>query len=442
MRNRVAVLVTVGLFATLLGASAEPSFLRIENQFGHAHALLYMPQKASTIAVLQVHPWANSFDSFLGPLLSEKGFAVLLLNTRGVNKEGGQPNEIFETLLLDVATGMEELRRRGYTEIILAGSSAGGPLISLYENAAENGNRVFAGERKVFSFPGFFDKNGQALRLPSARALILMNPICGAATTFLNRLDPAVADESSGKRDSSLDMFDPANDFDAKSGLATYSEEFRRRFGKAQAARMNRLIDTARAKLANGTMGYSDDDLIIIRSTRARLLYADMGLGHGHFPALILPGGRIDVPRSDRTPGHYSLFGAVGDRNASVEGVVVHTLRSFLSMRAVRASFIDPTATCLADWGVDIESTNTTTVGNLRQIGAPWVLFSGTADDKINIAELIYKETRSPDRSLIFIQGATHQMTSVDSSKLSTAALRSLLVEQIAKWIGARFRSR
>ena len=234
-------------------------------------------------------------------------------------------------------------------------------------------------------------------------------------------------------------MFDPANGFDLKKGLASYSPEFLKRYGKAQAERMNRLVDFAQKRLASPDRNYSDDDLIVIRATRARLLYADMGLGHGHFAARVIPGNLQTVPRSDRTPGHYSLFGQVGDRNASVEGVVVHTLRSFLSMRAVRASGFDPTATSLAQWGVDIESTNSTTVGNLMHVKIPWVLYSGTADDKINTAELIFREAQNPDKSVVFIQGATHQMTSVNPERQTTEAVRSMLGDEIAKWIQARY---
>ena len=48
------------------------------------------------------------------------------------------------------------------------------------------------------------------------------------------------------KIDASLDPFDPKNGFNAN-GQSVYSEEFMGRYFKAQAARMNRLVDKALA---------------------------------------------------------------------------------------------------------------------------------------------------------------------------------------------------
>jgi esterase/lipase len=110
-------------------------------------------------------------------------------------------------------------------------------------------------------------------------------------------------------------------------------------------------------------------------------------------------------------------------------------------MRAVRAQFINTSATTLKEFGVDVESTNNTTVGNMMHVSAPWVLFAGTADDKINIAELIYNEAKSKDKKIIVLRGATHGTTSVDPKRfLSTPALRKLMDDEIAKWVNERFK--
>ena len=58
-------------------------------------------------------------------------------------------------------------------------------------------------------------------------------------------LNAAVLDESDlSKLDASLDPFDPRNWFNPN-GQSVYSAEFTDRYFKAQAARMNRLIDKA-----------------------------------------------------------------------------------------------------------------------------------------------------------------------------------------------------
>ena len=63
-----------------------------------------------------------------------------------------------------------------------------------------------------------------------------------------------------------LDMFDPKNGFNPD-GPSQYSAEFQARYFKAQADRMNRLIDIARDKLdriKRNAYPYPDDDIMII----------------------------------------------------------------------------------------------------------------------------------------------------------------------------------
>jgi hypothetical protein len=436
------LLLICSLSGAILAESAESNFLQITNKFAQIQATLQVPEKPTKIAVIQAHPWGNSLGDTMP--LAKRGFAVLSVNTRAVNKDDLAPNEILETLLLDVAAAVQEMKDRGYKTVILMGRSAGGPLMSLYQNVAENGNGVFAGGQKLFKFPGFFEGNGNPMSLPKGDGLIFQNPIDGTSTTFLNRLDPSVMDEATGQRDPSLDMYNPANGYNQKAGAGTYSKEFIKQYGRAQAARMNRIIEAAQQRMSavkQGKAFYPDDDLITISRTRARLLYTDMKLGHGKSAHLILPEGRVAIPAHDRAPGHYSLFGEIPDRNSSVMGAVVCTTRSFFSSRAVRAQWIDPMATTLEEWGVDVQSTNNTTVGNMMHVNAPWVIFAGTADDKINTAELIYNEASAKDKKIIFLHGATHSMTSVDPKRfLETPALRELMAEEIGKWIDQRFK--
>lgn len=444
MKKAFLIFLLTGLASLVSAGSTESTFLRIRNQYGSVEATLHAPNPRGEIAIVQAHPWGDSLGSFPEAALAEKGIAVLSLNTRAVNKDDLAPDEIFETLLLDVAAGVEEMKERGYEKIVLMGGSAGGPLMSLYQNAAENGNAAFAGERKLYKFPGFFEKGGSPMRLPKADGLIFRNPIDGTASSFLNRLDPSVVDEATGKRDASLDMYNPANGYDPKTATANYSKEFIERYGQAQAARMNRLIDAAQKRLgamSGKQISDRDSGYLIITRTRARLLYTDMHLGDGAQPHQVLPGNKQEVPKHDRVPGHYSLFGETPERNDAIQGTTSHQLTSFLSARAVRARFVNPMATTLKDWGVDIESTNNTTVGNMMHVAAPWLLFSGTADDKINTAELIYHEAAAKDKKIIVLRGATHGITSVDPKRfLSTEALRGLMVDEMVKWINERFR--
>ena len=421
----------------------ESTFLRIRNKYAGIEATFRAPKQPARLAIVHAHPWSNNLGRFPEAELSDKGFAFLSFNTRAVNKDEIAPDGIFEALLLDVAAAVQEMKDRGYEKILLMGWSAGGPLMSLYENVAENGNQVFAGERKLFKFPGFFEKDHAPIRLPKADGIIFINPIDGTPTTFINRLDPSIIDEATSKRDPSLDMFNPANGYDPKLQRASYSKEFVEKYSRAQAARMNRLIDIVQSGQTTAKAGqgpYTDGGLIVIPGTRARLFYTDPHLGDATSEHLILPENRMEAPRNNRAQGHYSLFGKIPDRNAAVEGAIVHTYESFLSMHAIRAKFVNPMATTVEQWGVDIESTNNTTVGNMKHVSAPWILFSGTADDKMNTAELIYNEAMAKDKAIVFLRGSTHGLTSVDSKRFSsTERIRQMAVEQMAKWINERF---
>jgi hypothetical protein len=442
MRIALFPLFLIPLSGLILAESTESRFLQISNKYGQIQATLQVPEKPTQIAIVEAHPWGNSLGG--SDLLAKQGFAVLSANTRAVNKEDLAPDEVIEMLLLDVAAAVQEMKDRGYKTIILMGRSAGGPLMSLYQNVAENGNKAFAGERKIFKFPGFFEASGNPMGLPKGDGLIFQNPVDGTSTTFLNRLDPSVIDEATQKRDFSLDMYYPSNGYDPETSAGAYSGEFTAKYGRAQAARMNRIIEAAQQRLAAVKLGkasYPDDDLITISRTRARLFYTDMRLGDGKSAHMILPEGTVAVPKHDRTPGHYSLFGEIPDRNASVLGAVVCTTRSFFSSRAIRAKWINPMATTLEEWGVDVESSNNTTVGSMMHVKVPWVIFAGTADDKINTAELIYNESSAKDKKIIFLRGATHSLTSVDPKRfLETSALRKLVAQEIGKWIDQRFK--
>jgi pimeloyl-ACP methyl ester carboxylesterase len=307
-------------------------------------------------------------------------------------------------------------------------------------NVAENGNAAFAGERRVFKFAGFFEKDGiTPMRLPRADGLIMRAPIDGISTSLFIRLDPSIVDEKTMQRDPTLDMYNPANGYDPKTRTARYSDEFIARYGKAQAARMNRLIDMALQCQADAKAGagqFKDDGFIIYGSTRARLIYADMSIGHAAGKYLVLPENVVEAAKHDRVPD-----GGPEGWNAT-SGATAETCRSFLSFRAVRASFFNPRATRVEDWGVDVDSSNNTVAGNLKHVTVPWIILYGTADDKMPGVEMIYNAAKSKDKKVVLLRGATHHLESVDPKRfLSSEKIRALFESEMAKWIDERFGS-
>src|SRR5207249_10788919 len=116
----------------------------------------------------------------------------------------------------------------------------------------------------------------------------------GISVNRLRTLNAAVLDERDpAKLDPALDPFSPANGY--KDGAAQYTEDFKRRYFKAQADRMNRLIDRALAELKamkSGTAPYPDNDAMIVpRFEGARLMELDPRIHHGTLKPQKLPAG-------------------------------------------------------------------------------------------------------------------------------------------------------
>ena len=82
-----------------------------------------------------------------------------------------------------------------------------------------------------------------------------------------------------------LDPFNPKNGYNPK-GSSSYSDEFKKKYFRAQAERMNRLIDKALAmqrQMKEGKYIYPDDDVFLV-------VRGD--------------GAPLDATRPEHTPGH------------------------------------------------------------------------------------------------------------------------------------------
>src|SRR5262249_32973423 len=80
------------------------------------------------------------------------------------------------------------------------------------------------------------------------------------------------------------DPFSSKNGYNPN-GPSHYSDDFKKRYYKAQADRMNRLIDFAKAKMQKmkaGEGAYRDDDMLLVpRGDAARLSEMDLSIHHG-----------------------------------------------------------------------------------------------------------------------------------------------------------------
>jgi hypothetical protein len=260
LRAATAVTFALCLVPPFAQAQSKPEFVPFR---GTVKGALYKPDAgpAPHVGILVMHRTANYLTHPACTELSRRGFLLLCMTTRYENNETMVD---FERLPLDVKNGIEYLRRQpGITKILLFGHSGGGPLMSLYQAVAENGPSYCKGPNKLSECAD--DLAG----LPPADGIVFADPNPGNSVNTLRRINPAVANENSPPNTppvAEVDMFDPRNGYNPN-GPSNYSAEFQARYFKAQADRMNGLIDMARAKLdriKRQEYGYPDDDIVVI----------------------------------------------------------------------------------------------------------------------------------------------------------------------------------
>ena len=185
-----------------------------------------------------------------------------------------------------------------------------------------------------------------------------------------------------------MDPFNPENGYNPK-GASKYSDAFKRKYFKAQADRMNKLIDEALRKVAlmkEGKSFYPDDDVfVVVGGGGARLMELDLSIHHSTVKTV------NSVRRANPS---------LAEQSATFEnGARLLTVRSFLSANATRA-------TDSMD-GIDDCSTNNSTPCALRSISVPVLIAAMGAHYFIRDNEIHY-EVASKDKDFVVIEGATH----------------------------------
>ncbi|HYU79268.1 MAG TPA: hypothetical protein VEK56_09795 [Vicinamibacterales bacterium] len=412
-----------------LFAQSHPEYIQFSP--GAVKGVLYKPDTgpAPHIAILIIHRTANVLASPATRELARWGFMVLAVNPRSDNNEAAVD---FEANALDIKSGVELLRKQpGITKILLWGHSGGGPATSFYQAVAEKGPSYCRGANKLS------ECDDTLIGLPKADGLILVDAHPGISINGLRSLNPAVVDEHDPKKlDPALDPFNPANGY--HDGASRYSDEFKRRYFKAQADRMNRLIDRALAEIKSmksGSAPYPDDDaMVVARFEGARLMELDPTIHHNTVkPQKFLKNdGTIvtQIVESVRQPAR-----GYDRRNASFEGGArMMTLRSFLSANAIRAKdSLDE-----IDWC----SSNNSTDCALPNITVPTLITAMGAHYFIRDSEIHYEKSASRDKDFIVIEGATHGLapcTACGTTPGQYANSQKNFFDYVTRWITARF---
>ena len=429
--TRVVIGLALALGATSALGQSNPRYVQFRPSA--TKGALYSPDSgpAPTVAFLAIHRTSNFMDMIGTRELARRGFMVLGMNPRSDNNEAIVN---FEDIALDIKQGVDFLRRQpSISRVVLIGFSGGGPSITFYQATAEKGPSYCQGPSKLTQC------SNALADLPPADGLLLLDAHPGNTVNTLRSLNAAVLDENDlSKLDASLDPFDPRNGFNPN-GQSVYSAEFTDRYFKAQAARMNRLIDKAlamRETIKQGTGSTTDDAPFIFYRNRARLMDFSMSVHPGTTrpQKLLKNDGSIstEVVRSVRVATTNS---AKLDKTLS-NGTKLLTLTSFLSANSIRA----------ADSMTDIDwcTSNNSTPCALRQITAPILITAMGGHYFIADNEIHYDVAASRDKDFIVIEGAVHGQTPCEAcSKVTGQSYSNAtknLYDYVAKWANARFK--
>jgi pimeloyl-ACP methyl ester carboxylesterase len=368
-------------------------------------AVLYEPATPgpkSTIAIFAMHSEVDYLQFSACTELSKRGYRVLCANN-STHKGGIDADLSIDNILLDAKLAVAWLRQYpGVRKIILLGHSGGGTLMAAYQSIAENGVKVCQGPEKISKCPDTL------AGLPPADGLMLLDSNYGLGAMMLFSLDPAVTDPA-------LDLLNPQNGFDPHG--SQYPAQFIRRFQAAVAERNNHLVQSTLQRLAQIEAGqgrFSDDEPLLVPGGNYlgfnnKLFTQDTHLlAHTHQPWLLL---HPDGSTTTQIVPSVRVAENMTSNTASLQkGALRTTVRDFLHTLAVR---VTPDFGFDADsiHGIDWSSSYALPAGSVRTVSVPLLTLGMTGHWEYLAAEIIYDNARSTDKTIAFVEGATHLFT-------------------------------
>lgn len=399
----------------------------------HVPALLHEPteetDRAQTAFVL-MHPDSDFLDHSAGMDLAKRGYRVLLANSHSDVKGGYHLHD----LLPDLGRAVHHLQRLSEVEnVVIAGHSGGAHLSAFYQNVAENGVSVCQGREKIFPCP-----NGLS-RLPAADGLIILDGHLGYGPKALIDLGAHIAHNDATARVQSVDMYSPYNGF-RPDAASEYSDEFLERWFHEQADRMEEMRAFAqdRQRLINSGDGdYPDDEPFDLVDIKSRVYKTDPRLfshTQGKWPLLratgeTVTGEQVPSVRGPKTTDSEPPIYYHGDE------VMPMTIKRFLSTHSIRTTG-DYRITEDSIEGIDYSSTNANTPGNLETVSVPLLIMGMTGHYFVVQSEIHMNHAGSSDKTLVYIEGASHGFTPIDQEYGDT---EKVTYDQIDSWTAERF---
>jgi hypothetical protein len=306
--------------------------------------------------------------------------------------------------------------------------------MSFYQAVAEHGVALCQQPEKLIKC------DSRLAGLPPADGLILMDAHPGNGVNALRSLNPAVTNDAAmlkenaePRLDPTLDPFNPSNGFSSK-GASTYSDEFKRRYFKAQADRMNLLIQEATARLQKVEQNeLGDAPFVVPLGDNARLMDADLTIHQStEAPRKLLKNdGTIEGGKKVES---VRVAGLDPKAAKGFDATMFLTVKSFLSVRAMRSTD--------AMDGIDWCSSNNSTNCNLQRVSVPLLVTAMGGHYFIRDSEVFFDMAASRDKDFVVVEGATHSgtpCTRCEKSPGQYANATKNLFDLMQRWINERF---
>jgi len=339
--------------------------------------------------------------------------------------------------ITDPLDGFEETSRAisyartlsGVQRVVLVGWGLSAVSTTLFAEVAANGPS--ACQNPAVLVPC---KTAVASDLAKPDGLILLDPGLGAGDKPFS-VDPAYDGGTRSRLD--LDEFAAANGYDATTGTAKYSAEFRKRYFAAQSARNNKLIDDAiaRLKLIDEGKGTSaGDEPMSVPGTNSAgssvgLFHPDLSLlSHTKQPHTLIKadGSQSMVVLRSIRPASSGIK-SVG-RTGQCCG---YTLRRFVANDAIRTTR-DFAVTDDDVVGVEWKSSNLGTPGDAEGVTVPTLVMASTCFQFVVPSEIIYDHLASKDKTLAAVEGSGHLFT---PCKPEYGDTKKLLFDYVDGWL-------
>ena len=364
------------------------------------------------VGIVIMHPY-SSYKNFMGcPYLAARGYMLLCIDSLFTNKIDTYYG--YEQHAPAIAAGINYLRGMpGITKVLIFGHSAGGPMMTFYENVAEHGPAACSDAVKIMPCVTTNLSN-----LPQPDGLIVFDSHLGESFATYSYVDPAIENNEFGQRDPSLDMFSAANGYSLATNGAVYSPQFIQAFLAAQATRNAQLLAQAQALLAQerqsnpAAMG-DDIPFDVVGAKAARLWQPDLGLLNcTQNPVLLLShdGTRpVKVVCSVRPP---SGDAATGLSTAANFNETLHVWLGAHSLRTLPNPPGPPYNQTINDLtGIDWKSTATSSIGNISGVSKPFLLVGNGGHYFLRTDEILYQMGTMADKTFAIEEGAVHAGT-------------------------------